>query len=278
MMPGTIRRARPGSAAVLVAALTLALTGCATGPTSDGTAALPSGSSTCVNRVTPDCAAYTYASPRPGTVVVTAPRSSAVNNREFFWSPTGPTGADLTVCATFATGTGLDQQGVVLRLNDLADGRVSGISVTRNVWMDAFDVFNFHVWDTRVGPNARIPAVRIDRRAHPSGGSGGLSAQPVRPDRDRVGHRAVRGLDARPTQARLGEHDPGGPGRHPPGHARVGSGRLVRRAPAAGHQHDVHRPEPGRRRPGRSAIAAATVPSASAQVSNGPGSRRRPAR
>lgn len=155
-MPGTNRRARTGSSVVLAAALACALAGCAAGSTSDGTAALPSGASTCVNRVTPDCAAYTYASPRPGTVVVTAPRSSAVNNREFFWSPTGPTSADLTVCATFATGAGLDQQGVVLRLNDLANGRVSGISVTRNVWMDAFDVFNFHVWDTRVGPNAQF--------------------------------------------------------------------------------------------------------------------------
>ena len=152
-MPGTSRRARHGPGVVVAVALAVALAGCGTGRPSGGTAGLSSGATSCVNRVTPDCAAYIYASPGPGTVEVTAPRSSAVNNREFFWSPTGPTGADQTVCATFASGRGADQQGVVLRLDDLPGGRVAGITVTRNVWMGAFDVFNFHVWDTRAGPD-----------------------------------------------------------------------------------------------------------------------------
>ena len=106
VMPGTNRRAR--TRLVRSSWLRLSPAPSPDAPrasTSDGTAAPASRApSTCVNRVTPDCAAYTYASPRPGTVVVTAPRSSAVNNREFFWSPTSPIGADLTVCATFATG------------------------------------------------------------------------------------------------------------------------------------------------------------------------------
>ena len=149
-MPRVMRRACPGPWAALATALAVAVAGCSAGPTSRGTAAVGSGASTCVNRVTPDCAAYTYASPRAGTVVVTAPRSSAINNREFFWSPSGSVGTDQTVCATFATGRGLDQQGGVLRMASPAPGRVSGVTVTRNVWMGAFDVFNFHVWDTRL--------------------------------------------------------------------------------------------------------------------------------
>ena len=153
-MHGDDRRTRGVRAVVLATALGGTLAGCSTGPQSPGTASAQQGAMTCVNRVTPDCGAYTYASPRPGTVVVTAPRSSAVNNREFFWSPSSPAGADQTVCATFVNGRDLDQQGVVLRLNTLADGKVSGLTVTRNVWMGAFDVFNFHVWDTRAGADS----------------------------------------------------------------------------------------------------------------------------
>jgi len=124
---------------------------CAGGPKIE-TASAQSGATTCISRVTPDCAQYTYSSPRPGTVVVTAPRSSASNNREFFWSAAGPSRPDLTVCATFVNGAGFDQQGVVLRLNLVAGGRVSGITVTRNVWVSAFDVFNYHVWNTLADP------------------------------------------------------------------------------------------------------------------------------
>jgi len=86
-------------------------------------------------------------------VVVAAPPSSAPNNREFFWGPSSPSRPDLTVCATFVDGEGFDQQGVVLRLNLLTDRRVSGITVTRNVWLSAFDVFNFHVWNTLSDPS-----------------------------------------------------------------------------------------------------------------------------
>ncbi len=133
-------------------ALALLLAGCGTGAPSGGTADVQSQAATCVNRVTPDCSAYIYSSPRPGTEVVSAPKSSAGNNREFFWSPSSPSGSDMTVCARFADGRGADQQGIVLRLHELADGRVSAVTVTRNVWMGAFDVFNFHVWNTATDP------------------------------------------------------------------------------------------------------------------------------
>ncbi len=146
------RRARRRVALTIGAVLVSASAGCASSAPRIESASAQSGASTCISRVTPDCAEYTYASPRPGTVIVTAPRSSAGNNREFFWSPTGPSRPDVTVCATFATGQGFDQQGVVLRLRLLAHGRVSGITVTRNVWASAFDVFNYHVWNTLADP------------------------------------------------------------------------------------------------------------------------------
>ena len=133
------------------ASLACSLCACSSGPVVD-TASAQSGASTCISRVTPDCGEYAYSSPRAGTVVVTAPPSSAPNNREFFWSPAGPSRPDLTVCATFENGTGFDQQGIVLRLQPTGNGRVSGITVTRNVWLSAFDVFNYHLWDTRTDP------------------------------------------------------------------------------------------------------------------------------
>jgi hypothetical protein len=115
------------------------------------------GLSACKVQVTPDGSAYTYkAYDRGSTVVVTAPSTSGGHNREFFWSQTSPTEADSTVCATFASGQGVDQQGVVLRLNrTLVDGvqEVDGITVTRNVYLDIFDDFNFHVWNTAADPS-----------------------------------------------------------------------------------------------------------------------------
>jgi len=140
------------AAIVLAAAVAVMVAGYCTWPEPGGVRSSRTGSLACTNRVTPDCSGYEYANPSPGTVVVTAPHSSAANNREFFWSPSSPIGTDLTVCATFISGQGLDQQGVVLRLNAFPDGRVSGITVTRNVWMGAFDVFNYHLWNSEADP------------------------------------------------------------------------------------------------------------------------------
>ena len=166
-----MRSATSRTAVLLVASVALVLSGCGLWAHGGGIRSSQTGSLACTSRVTPDCSGYQYANPRPGTVVVTAPRSSAVNNREFFWSPSSPVRTDLTVCATFVTGQGLDQQGVVLRLHELAGGRVSGITVTRNVWMGAFSVFNFHVWNTGADPGT--PFTQF--------GSTIVSTLPVRP-------------------------------------------------------------------------------------------------
>lgn len=97
--------------------------------------------------VTPDGAGYSYWHPGPGAVVVAAPESSGVNEREFFWEGNSPEEPDSTVCETVSTGHGIDQQGIVLRLND-SDGTVQAITVTRNVVFSDFQTFNFHVWNT----------------------------------------------------------------------------------------------------------------------------------
>ncbi len=149
-MPASVRWTR--RAAVAAVAASLAATAACAGPAVE-TASTQVGPSTCISRVTPDCTEYSYRSPAPGTVVVTAAPSTAIDNREFFWDPNGPVATDLTVCATFVNGRGLDQQGVVLRLNLLPGDRVTGITVTRNVWEYAFDVFNFHVWDSAAHPS-----------------------------------------------------------------------------------------------------------------------------
>ena len=119
-IPGMIRSTTRCTAVLLIVSVALSLSGCGLWAHQGGVRSSQTGSLACTSRVTPDCSAYQYANPRPGTVVVTAPRSSAVNNREFFWSPSSPVGVDLTVCATFVSGQGLDQQGVVLRLHELS--------------------------------------------------------------------------------------------------------------------------------------------------------------
>ncbi len=134
--------------------LAFSLADCSTGSAITGGGVSSPSSSMCTVRVTPDCSAYTYSNPSPGTEVVTAPKSSAGDNREFFWAKAGRSESDQTVCASFATGQGADQQGIVLRLRSLPDGKIRAITVTRNIWQGVFDVFNFHVWNTEADPSS----------------------------------------------------------------------------------------------------------------------------
>ena len=140
-------------AAALVVGSACMLVACNSAPTGIVYRHSSPSTASCTTRVTRDCSGYTYATPSPGTVVVTAPKSSGANNREFFWGLRGRGEADLTVCATFSSGDGIDQQGIALRLNATASGGTTGITVTRNIWMDAFNVFNFHVWNTAADPS-----------------------------------------------------------------------------------------------------------------------------
>ncbi len=113
--------------------------------------AAPVALSACQVAVTPDGTQYSV-SGRNGSATASASISSGGDNREFFWDGGDPTEADSTVCATFATGQGNDQQGISLRISPIIDsGGLPGIvaiTVTRNIIYGAFNAFNFHVWDT----------------------------------------------------------------------------------------------------------------------------------
>lgn len=144
----------PVCAALVSIVLAFPLSGCGTSSAINGGGISSPSSSTCTVRVTPDCSAYTYSNPSPGTEVVTARKSSAGDNREFFWDRAGRSESDQTVCASFATGQGTDQQGVVLRLRRSPNGKIEAITVTRNIWLGVFNVFNFHVWNTGADPSS----------------------------------------------------------------------------------------------------------------------------
>jgi hypothetical protein len=103
--------------------------------------------------VSNDGPSYSYSNADPGLVTVTAPSNAGSNEREFFYDQSSPVEADSTVCATFADGHDIDQQGIVLRLNWNSSG-VTGITVSRNIFSNVFNVFNFHAWDTGADPSA----------------------------------------------------------------------------------------------------------------------------
>jgi len=167
----------PAAAGVpgVVLALVLVLAACGGPAPPTGGASASGNPATCTVRVTADCTGYTYANPAPGSVVVTAATSSGGNNREFFWAEQGRNEADQTVCATFAAGGGIDQQGVVVRLHMMSGGGISAITVTRNIWAQVFDIFNFHVWNTAEDPSSPftlfgstvIPGLPVAPEAYP---------------------------------------------------------------------------------------------------------------
>ena len=107
----------------------------------------------CNVAVSADGPGYSYNSPSPGTVIVSAPSTAGLNQREFFFDQSAPVEADSTVCATFASGQDIDQQGVALRINVTSNG-TTGITVSRNIFGNVFNVFNVHVWNTGTDPSS----------------------------------------------------------------------------------------------------------------------------
>lgn len=72
----------------------------------------------------------------------------AGNVRGAFWVADAPVVVDSTSCATWTAQTGgAVQQGAVFRIRT-TDGRVRGLSITKNVLFGASWQFNFHTWDT----------------------------------------------------------------------------------------------------------------------------------
>jgi hypothetical protein len=94
---------------------------------------------------------YTFAS-APSNMAVAAVDSSGGNLRQAFWPSDNPNVYDSQSCAVWGEQTGANvQQGAVLRVAQ-SGGRVRAISVTKNIWLGAHWIFNFHVWDTGRSP------------------------------------------------------------------------------------------------------------------------------
>lgn len=105
----------------------------------------------CNSTLTPDGTGYAYSDPAPGTAIITSLPTSGGNNREFFWDDAAPNETDSTICATFTSGQGEDQQGIALRVQNIdVDNHWStvGITVTRNIYFGVYNVFNLHTWNT----------------------------------------------------------------------------------------------------------------------------------
>jgi hypothetical protein len=69
-------------------------------------------------------------------------------NRMAFWRRSDPNLADVETCATWTTtGDAFHQEGATLRLRPVGDG-VRAITVTKNVYLGQYWLFNVHVWDT----------------------------------------------------------------------------------------------------------------------------------
>jgi hypothetical protein len=78
-----------------------------------------------------------------------APANTGTNLRLLFWSSQAPAEVDATSCATWsAASSDVVQQGAALRISAEPGGAVRAITVTKNVFVHSFWIFNIHVWDS----------------------------------------------------------------------------------------------------------------------------------
>jgi hypothetical protein len=79
---------------------------------------------------------------------VSAPESNLSGNlRVALWRDAEPPSADHQVTATFVADDHEQQPGLALRIRS-DGGRTRAITVTKNIWMEAYWVFNVHVMDS----------------------------------------------------------------------------------------------------------------------------------
>jgi hypothetical protein len=85
----------------------------------------------------------------PDRVTATAPAGNEHGNlRLVFWPSDARLESDATSCATWSDATSdLVQQGAALRIDTDPGGAVRAITVTKNVYVHSFWIFNIHVWD-----------------------------------------------------------------------------------------------------------------------------------
>ena len=95
------------------------------------------------------------------------PTNTGGNLRSLFWPDKAPVVADSQTCALWTSQSdGLVQQGAALRIRQSNTGRVRAITVTKNIFLGASWIFNFHTWDTArpgvfepFGEPKKIPAL-----------------------------------------------------------------------------------------------------------------------
>lgn len=88
----------------------------------------------------------------PAGMAVGALDTSSSNLRDGFWPADNPDVYDSQSCAIWASQSSvLVQQGALLRITQ-SGSRLRAISVTKNIWLGAQWIFNFHVWDTSQSP------------------------------------------------------------------------------------------------------------------------------
>jgi hypothetical protein len=86
-------------------------------------------------------------------VTALAPSANASGNlRLLFWPGNARPEVDGTSCATWSAATSdVVQQGAALRIGTAPDGRVRALTVTKNVYVHSYWIFNVHVWGAAGG-------------------------------------------------------------------------------------------------------------------------------
>ncbi len=144
-------KARAGSRAVAVGAVLLAAVACE--------AITPLDESLGASVITREPAADVYGLTVSGGVVTAAAPSSNTGTgmRVVFWRKADAATTDQGSCATWTAADHNQQPGIALRAHEIDKG-VRVITVTKNVWFDAYSIFNVHVMDSN---NEAEPYVQI---------------------------------------------------------------------------------------------------------------------
>jgi hypothetical protein len=86
-----------------------------------------------------------------GTITSSAHSSTSGNTRALFRRNVDPLAVDAEVCATWSAATHNQQPGLALRVRT-AGGGTQAITVTKNIWLGGFSIFNVHLMDTSRSP------------------------------------------------------------------------------------------------------------------------------
>ena len=105
---------------------------------------------------------YEIATGSRSATVVAPTRNAGANLRTVFWSGAARPQRDALTCATWinATSDGV-QQGSAVRIDAKAGGFVRAVTVTKNIYLNGFWIFNVHVWESATNEMRRIASVDL---------------------------------------------------------------------------------------------------------------------